>query len=78
MKELREIHVLNLGAGVQSTTLYLMFALGHMPKPLDYAVFADTGDEPAAVYRHLEWLMSLNGPPILVKSFAEYNGIMEA
>jgi hypothetical protein len=35
---------------------------------IDYAVFADTGDEPDAVYRHLEWLHSLNGPPILVRT----------
>jgi hypothetical protein len=65
---MKQLHVLNLGAGVQSTTLYLMFARGHMPVPLDCAIFADTGDEPAAVYRHLEWLKSLHGPPILVRS----------
>ena len=62
----RTIHVLNLGAGVQSTTLYLMMCRGEYP--CDYAIFADTGDEPRAVYAHLEWLKSLNGPPILVRS----------
>jgi len=35
----REVHVLNLGAAVQSTKLYLEF--GH-----DAAIFADTGEEP--------------------------------
>jgi hypothetical protein len=38
------------------------------PIKLDAAIFADTGEEPEAVYRHLEWLQSLNGPPILVRS----------
>jgi len=62
------IHVLNLGAGVQSTTLYLMFCKGELVgeyPPLDFAIFADTQDEPRAVYDHLEWLRSLGGPPIL-------------
>jgi hypothetical protein len=30
----------------------------------DAAVFADTQEEPAAVYSHLDWLRSLSGPPI--------------
>ena len=47
--------VLSLGAGVQSSTLALMAALGEIPAP-HLAVFADTGWEPAAVYRHLDWL----------------------
>ncbi|PAQ04317.1 hypothetical protein LRP31_34525 (plasmid) [Mesorhizobium mediterraneum] len=51
------LRVLSLGAGVQSTTLALMAAHGHFG-PLDCAIFADTGWEPAAVYEHLRWLMS--------------------
>jgi hypothetical protein len=66
IKEVREIDVLNLGAGVQSTTLYLMACRGELK--IDYAIFADTGDEPAAVYQHLAWLQTLAGPPILVRS----------
>jgi hypothetical protein len=31
----------------------------------DYAVFADTQEEPRAVYEHLDWLRSLGGIPIL-------------
>jgi hypothetical protein len=62
----RTWHILNLGAGVQSTTLYLMAMQGAFP--VDYAIFADTGDEPRAVYDHLAWLQSLNGPTILVRS----------
>lgn len=29
-------------------------------------IFADTQEEPESVYRHLEWLKSLGGPPILI------------
>lgn len=65
---MREYHVLNLGAGVQSTTIYLMVHAGELDVQLDCAVFADTQDEPAAVYRHLEWLKSLNGPTIHVRT----------
>lgn len=63
-----EYHILNLGAGVQSTTLYLMFMQGAITPQIDYAIFADTQDEPGAVYRHLEWLQSLNGPPIWIRT----------
>ena len=63
---MREIHILSLGAGVQSTALYLLAMDGEFH--LDAAVFADTGDEPQAVYRHLEWLKSLNGPRIWTRS----------
>jgi hypothetical protein len=49
------LRVLSLGAGVQSTTLALMAAHGEIPQP-DFAVFADTGWEPAEVYRHLDRL----------------------
>jgi hypothetical protein len=51
---------------VQSTALYLKFIRGEMPWKLDAAIFADTQEEPEAVYSHLTWLKSLNGPPILV------------
>ncbi|MFF9197309.1 hypothetical protein ACF09L_19085 [Streptomyces sp. NPDC014779] len=49
------LRLLSLGAGVQSTTLALLSAAGDLPK-LDGAIFADTGWEPAAVYRHLDRL----------------------
>lgn len=77
----RVFDVLNLGCGVQSTSVYLMDALVHhqgrrreveswlgepyrLPR-LQAAVFADTQDEPAAVYRHLEWLRTVRGAIIL-------------
>ncbi|WP_441247371.1 hypothetical protein [Kitasatospora sp. McL0602] len=47
------LRVLSLGAGVQSTSLLLMAAEGHLPG-LDAAIFADTGWEPRSVYEHLD------------------------
>lgn len=52
------IHVVSLGAGVQSTTMVLMAARGLIAPMPECAIFADTGAEPASVYRHLEWLTS--------------------
>jgi 3'-phosphoadenosine 5'-phosphosulfate sulfotransferase (PAPS reductase)/FAD synthetase len=46
---------LSLGAGVQSTTVLLLALDGALP-PFDLVIFADTGDEPAAVYEHLDRL----------------------
>lgn len=60
----RTYHLLNLGAGIQSTTIYMMVRNGDLDIPLDYAVFADTGGEPDAVYSHLDWMESLGGVPI--------------
>jgi hypothetical protein len=54
--KVKEINVLSLGAGVQSTTMLLMACHGEItPKP-DLVIFSDTGWEPKNVYRHLEWL----------------------
>ena len=60
----RAVTILNLGAGVQSTVLYLMAVKGELA--FDCAIFSDLGDEPAPVYRHLEWLKTLSGPVIHV------------
>jgi len=50
------IHVISLGAGVQSSTMALMAAKGEItPMPVA-AVFADTHAEPPAVYSWLNWL----------------------
>lgn len=63
---LKEVHVLNLGAGVQSTKLYLDACDKKLP--CEVAIFADTQEEPEEVYRHLAWLKTLHGPPILERS----------
>ncbi|MFJ6783579.1 hypothetical protein [Streptomyces yangpuensis] len=47
--------LLSLGAGVQSSCLLALSAEGILPK-IDFAVFADTGWEPQAVYDHLDRL----------------------
>lgn len=57
--------VISLGAGVQSTTLYLMACAGGFGERPDCAIFADTGWEPKAVYKHLSWLESRGSIPIL-------------
>jgi hypothetical protein len=59
------MRILNLGGGVQSTTLYLMALRGEIA-PIECALFADLKEEPGSVYRHMEWLKSLNGPTIHV------------
>ena len=43
------IHVLSLGAGVQSSTLALMAAAGEVTPMPTAAIFADTQAEPARV-----------------------------
>lgn len=50
------IHVISLGAGVQSSTMALMAAQGIITPMPTFAVFADTGDEPTEVYTWLDWL----------------------
>jgi hypothetical protein len=53
MSEIKK--VLSLGAGVQSSTIFMMSCLEELPR-VDCAVFADTGWEPQAVYEWLEYL----------------------
>jgi len=49
---------ISLGAGVQSSTMALMASRGELPDSdmVRGAIFADTQDEPASVYRWLDWL----------------------
>ena len=61
------MHVISLGAGVQSTTMALMAAHGEIAPMPDAAIFADTGAEPKAVYEHLDWLRSGNVLPFPVE-----------
>lgn len=52
----KPVHIISLGAGVQSSTMALMAAAGEItPMPVA-AVFADTQAEPASVYKWLDWL----------------------
>ena len=49
-------HIISLGAGVQSSTMALMAAKGQISPMPDAAIFADTGWEPATVYKWLQFL----------------------
>jgi hypothetical protein len=61
-----KLRVISLGAGVQSTTLLLLANHGELPGgPVDYAIFADTGWEPPAVYEHLSRLEQVSEIPII-------------
>jgi hypothetical protein len=50
------IHIISLGAGVQSSTMALMAAHGEITPMPKCAIFADTQDEPKSVYTWLDWL----------------------
>ena len=50
------IHLISLGAGVQSSTMALMAAKGEIGPMPAAAIFADTQAEPASVYKWLDWL----------------------
>lgn len=63
---MKELHLLNLGAGVQSSVLYVMAVEKELY--LDAAIFADTGEEPQAVYAHLERLKAMGGPTIYIRT----------
>lgn len=50
------LKILSLGAGVQSSTMALMYAQHELSPMPDCAIFADTKQEPLAVYDWLRWL----------------------
>lgn len=49
--------IISLGAGVQSTTLYLMSSLGEIDRA-DHAIFADPGKEKPETYDHVNFLIN--------------------
>jgi hypothetical protein len=59
------LHIISLGAGVQSSTMALMAAAGEITPMPTCAIFADTGDEPESVYRWLDWLEKQLPYPVL-------------
>lgn len=63
-----DLRVISLGAGVQSSALYRLAVMGEIgPKP-DYAIFADTQQEPPWVYETVEDLRRWGDIPIVVRS----------
>lgn len=62
------VRVLSLGAGVQSSTLYLMAAHGEFGEERPVAaIFADTQWEPAGVYAWLDELERIGGSRIPIR-----------
>lgn len=59
------LRILSLGAGWQSTTMALMAADGLIGPMPDAAIFADTQDEPRAVYEHLARLEAVLPFPVI-------------
>ena len=57
------IHVISLGAGVQSSTIALMAARGELTPMPECAIFADTQNEPASVYQWIEKVLKPNCGP---------------
>jgi hypothetical protein len=51
-----KLRAISLGAGVQSSTMALMAARGEIGPMPDFAIFADTGWEPKAIYEYLDWI----------------------
>lgn len=63
-----DLHVISLGAGVQSTTMLLQADRGDFDVRPDCAIFADTGWEPAYVYERVQKLHSMVTIPIYTVS----------
>lgn len=67
------LRVLSLGAGVQSSTLYLMALAGEFEARPDVAIFADTQWEPAGVYAWLNELERIGGATIPIRRVTKGN-----
>ena len=74
-----KLRILSLGAGVQSSTLYLMAECGEI-EPFHCAIFADTGWEKQETYQHLEWLKQIGRTPIITvrQEMSLYDHSMQA
>jgi len=59
------MRILNLGAGVQSTAVFLMAHEG-LIESVDHAIFSDTQEEPRKVYEHLKWMRTITAPVPLI------------
>lgn len=54
-----DFRYMSLGAGVQSTAMFILAVRGEIPRPA-IAIFADTGDEPPWVYEQVERLQDFS------------------
>ena len=55
------MRILSLGAGVQSSAVFLLACRGYWDHRIDCAIFADTGWEPPGVYRWLDEVLRPEG-----------------
>ena len=62
----QKLKVLSFGAGVQSSTLLMLYENGVLPNPPDFAIFADTQAEPQAVYKWLKFIRKKTKIPIYI------------
>ena len=66
-----DLRTISLGAGVQSSAIYRMAVMGEIgPKP-DYAIFADTQNEPPWVMDSLKSLQKWGDIPIVIATKGE-------
>lgn len=74
------VTVLSLGAGVQSSTLLMMADRGELEHKVDFAIFADTGNEPKEVYEWLDYLKRItrNIPIYVVSNGNIVNDVLNA
>lgn len=66
---MKRLELVSWGGGVQSTAIAILVEQGRLPRP-DAWLWADTGDEPEAVYEHVQkWQPRLNAiaPFIVVR-----------
>lgn len=71
-------NILSLGAGVQSSTLAMMYEKGFLGKKPDCAIFADVGAEPKKVHEYLDWLTNqISYPVYIVKKGNIFSDFME-
>ncbi len=76
--EVYDLRIISLGAGVQSSALYRMAVMGEIgPRP-DYAIFADTQNEPYWVYENLADLEKWGDIPILKPSIGSLGEAVKA
>lgn len=72
-----DMRILSLGAGVQSSTV-LFSMLEEKIKPAEFAIFADTGNEPAEVYEYLKYLKNISKNKIEIVTVKKSNIVDDA
>ena len=73
-----DLRIVSLGAGVQSSTMMWLADAGLITPRPDYAVFADTQQEPPWVYETLEYLQKNCSIPIRVATAGDLGACLTA